>query len=142
MNTSKPNQVMPQTRRYSSDATNTFVAETIGTSNKDTRQKFENILALTGPEELNDDYVNVYSTCALVGALVMSFLAPAATERLSPDGVDNIWGPELTPWIIELNQVLVIVAFFISFLMVFLACVMLTNLRTYLKVKQGYYSKI
>ncbi len=124
----KSHQVKPQTRRYSSDAKKTFIAETMGTSNKDTRQKFENILVLTGPEELNDDYVNVYSTCALVGALIMSFLAPAAVERINPEGVDNVWGPQLTPWIVELNQVLVIVAFFISFLMVFLACVMLTQL--------------
>ena len=50
-------QVAPATRRFSSDATKTFVAETLGTSNKDTRQKFDNIMALTGPEELNDDYV-------------------------------------------------------------------------------------
>ena len=121
-------QVAPATRRFSSDATKTFVAETLGTSNKDTRQKFDNIMALTGPEELNDDYVNVYSTCALVGALVMSFLAPAASERPNPEGIQNVWGETLTPWVIEVNQVLVVVAFFIAFLMVFLACVMLTQL--------------
>ena len=114
------------TRRFSSEMA--FVAEGLGTSNVHTKKKFDNILALTGPAELNDDYVNVYSTCALVGALVMSFLAPAASARPSVDSHSNIWGPVWTPWVIEANQVLVVVAFFISFLMVFLACVMLTQL--------------
>eukprot|EP00505_MAST-04D_sp_SCG-Rhode-Island_P004033 Stramenopile-MAST_4_protein_4033 len=77
------------TRRFSSEMA--FVAEGLGTSNVHTKKKFDNILALTGPEELNDDYVNVYSTCALVGALVMSFLAPAASARPSVDSHSNIW---------------------------------------------------
>jgi hypothetical protein len=73
------------------------LGEGLGLSNGDTRKKFDNILALTEAEELNDDYVNVYSTCALVGALVMSFLAPAASARIEAKP-DNIWGEALTPY--------------------------------------------
>ena len=73
------------------------LGEGLGLSNGETRKKFDNILALTEAEELNDDYVNVYSTCALVGALVMSFLAPAASARIEAKP-DNIWGEALTPY--------------------------------------------
>ena len=91
------------------------LGEGLGLSNGETRKKFDNILTLTEAEELNDDYVNVYSTCALVGALVMSFLAPAASARIEAKP-DNIWGEALTPYVIEVNQILVVVAFFFSFL--------------------------
>ena len=86
----------------------------------------DNILHITSAEELNDDYVTIYSTCALVGALVMSFLAPAdARPETSPD---NIWGDTLSPFIVEADHVLVVIAFVLSFVMVFLSCVMLTQL--------------
>ena len=53
--------------------------------------------------------MTIYSTCALVGALVMSFLAPAdARPETSPD---NIWGDTLSPFIVEADHVLVVIAF-------------------------------
>ncbi len=113
--------------RRESDVRKTFMAESIGVTSAGTRDKFNNILEVTTPAELNEDYTSIYSTCALVGALVMSFLAPSATTKPSPSP-DTIWGTDLAFWVCEANHILAAIIFLLSFIMVFLACVMITQL--------------
>ena len=107
----------------------TLIAETLGASNQETRTKFENIIALRSPEELNGDYVNVYSTCSLVGGLLMSFLGPEAGSRTDVSQVQffNIWG-SYSKWVVEADQMIIVCCFFMAFVMMFLAVVMLTQL--------------
>ena len=102
-----------------------FVSESI--TGKSSR-KWQNLLAITDSKELNQDYTSVYSTCALVGALIMSFLSATTDADADELGNINMYGPKYTVWAIEVNQVLVVLCFSISLLILFLSAIMLTQL--------------
>lgn len=124
---SSSNEPERERSHRSSSITNTGELLTESITGKDSR-KFDNILAITDSKQLNEDYTSVYSTCALVGALVMSFLSGTNEADADELGKINMYGAKYTALAIEINQVIVLLCFCISLIILFLSAVMLTQL--------------